>query len=59
MRSSRFAVCSTDAIPTAAPSRMQSAEVESTADSYDPGIVDAVLHVEKVNGSAASFRRCV
>ena len=32
------------------------AEVESTADSYDPGIVDAVLHVEKVNGSAASFR---
>ncbi|MFR2124370.1 MAG: hypothetical protein ACLS34_05445 [Faecalibacterium sp.] len=23
------------------------AEVESTADSYDPGIVDAVLHVEK------------
>ena len=32
------------------------AEVESTADSYDPGIVDAVLHVEKVNGSAESFR---
>ena len=32
------------------------AEVESTADSYDPGIVDAVLRVEKVNGSAASFR---
>ena len=32
------------------------AEVESTADSYDPGIVDAVLHVEKVNGNAASFR---
>ena len=32
------------------------AEVESTADSYYPGIVDAVLHVEKVNGSAASFR---
>lgn len=32
------------------------AEVESTADSYDPGIVDAILHVEKVNGSAASFR---
>ena len=32
------------------------AEVESTADSYDPDIVDAVLHVEKVNGSAASFR---
>ena len=35
---------------------MLTAEVESTADSYDPGIVDAVLHVEKVNGSAASFR---
>ena len=32
------------------------AEVESTADSYDPGIVDAILHVEKVNGSATSFR---
>ena len=35
---------------------MLTAEVESTADSYDPDIVDAVLHVEKVNGSAASFR---
>ena len=35
---------------------MLTAEVESTADSYDPGIVDAVLHVEKVNGSAESFR---
>ena len=32
------------------------AEVESTADSYYPGIVDAVLHVENVNGSAESFR---
>ena len=32
------------------------AEVESVSDSYDPGVVDAVLHVEKVNGSAASFR---
>ncbi len=35
---------------------MLTAEVESAADSYDPGIVDAVLHVEKVNGSAESFR---
>ena len=32
------------------------AEVESVSDSFYPGAVDAVLHVEKVNGGAASFR---
>ena len=31
MRSSRFAVCSTDAIPTAAPSRMQSAALRAAS----------------------------
>ena len=32
------------------------AEVESVAASYYPGIVDAVLRVERVNGRAAAFR---
>ena len=32
------------------------AEVETVSDSYYPGIVDAVLHVEEVNGQAVSFR---
>ena len=32
------------------------AEVESVSDSYYPGIVDAVLHVETANGAKASFR---
>ena len=32
------------------------AEVEKTAESYLPYAVDAVLHLEKVNGSAADFR---
>jgi len=32
------------------------AEVETVSDSYYSGIVDAVLHVEEVNGKAASFR---
>ena len=32
------------------------AEVESVSDSYYPGVVDAVLRVEKVNGAKTSFR---
>lgn len=32
------------------------AEVESVSSSYYPGIVDAVLRVERVNGRAAEFR---
>ena len=32
------------------------AEVESVSASYYPGIVDAVLRVERVNGRAAEFR---
>ena len=32
------------------------AEVESVSESYYPGIVDAVLHVETANGAKASFR---
>lgn len=32
------------------------AEVETVSDSYYSGVVDAVLHVEEVNGKAASFR---
>ena len=32
------------------------AEVESVSESYYPGVVDAVLRVEEVNGRAASFR---
>ena len=32
------------------------AEVESVTDSYYPGIVDAVLHVETANGAKADFR---
>ena len=31
-------------------------EVESVSDSYYPGVVDAVLRVEKVNGAKTSFR---
>ena len=32
------------------------AEVESVSDSYYPGVVDAVLRVEKINGAKTSFR---
>ena len=32
------------------------AEVESVSDSYYPGVVDAVLHIETANGAKASFR---
>ena len=32
------------------------AEVESVSDSYYPGVLDAVLRVEKINGAKTSFR---